>query len=100
MRKNDPNFPNRPQHPDFWMLSKIILEMDGLGDKSDTALDSVFVDFVKTVADPRSLMYLANQRALRVDMFEAPRKTRVDALAALYLEAILVGYKLAQEKAT
>lgn len=81
----DPKYPDRPQHPDFWHLSEIVLEMDGKfqeeGDKTDIE------EYVAEEIDLDSLMYMGLQRALRIQGME----TGMHAMATLYIEAFLVG---------
>lgn len=78
----DPNFPDRPQHPDFWKLSTIILEMDGKF-AEDSATD--FEEYVDNEVDVASIMYMAIQRAQRL------QGRNVGSIAAIYMEAFMVG---------
>lgn len=80
---NDPKFPDRPQHPDFWKLAEVILEMDGIFDESGG--DEYFEKFLKTEIDPDSIIYMAMQRGMRL------KDVVPTSLAALYIEAFLVG---------
>src|SRR4051812_38164089 len=78
----DPNHPDRPQHPDFWRLSEIILELDGKF--SEEGMEN-FDDFVNGEVDLDSIMYMAMQRALRL------RGRNLGSISAIYVEAFLVG---------
>ena len=58
----DPNFPDRPQHPDFDVLSQAVIRTDGLADKGLTVQDI----FILAGLDFDSILYMAQQRALRM----------------------------------
>lgn len=55
---NDRRFPERPQHPDFWRLSEVILKQDG---RHPAGGDQLHLD--PTLIDSTSLFYMAQQRA-------------------------------------
>lgn len=58
--------PNRPNHPDFWKLSEIILRLDGaLEAAPPNKKQEVFAALVAKRVDPDSLSYVALNRALR-----------------------------------
>lgn len=81
-------FPNRPDTPDFWRLSAVLIDQDAYADDPQPG---VRVDErITQVIDPASLLYAANQRALRaialLDM-SAP----VSALGAIWVDAFLAG---------
>jgi len=75
--------PGRPDHPDFWKLSAILLGMDA--DASDTE------GFEKAVAhvDPRSLTYTAMQRAQRT--YRGDNPDAILAIAATWLDGFIAG---------
>lgn len=54
---NDPRFPDRPSHPDFWSLSEIILGMD-----SEVEGVGEFERMLTAVIDPDSVTYMAANR--------------------------------------
>lgn len=78
----DPSFPGRPTHPDFWKLSEIILQMDG---KFAEDAPTDFEEFIDKEIDPTSIIYMAIQRADRL------QGRNVGSIAALYMEAFIVG---------
>jgi hypothetical protein len=61
--------PERPDHPDFWKISEILLEMDAEINTSRMTQDECEVEFVKRLqrigVDQASLSYAAAQRTLR-----------------------------------
>lgn len=95
--RNDPRFPNRPDHPDFWRLSEIVMGMDAWLDvaKPENRQD-VFQKIVTDVIDIRSVTYMADQRALRAMMFLGVPREYQAATAAMWLEAFIMGVKYAR----
>lgn len=59
---NSSQFPNRPNHPDFWRLSEIVLQLDAAVLEDGVTVDSE----VEKEIDVASLNYMAEQTALRV----------------------------------
>lgn len=61
------NFPQRPDHKDFWRLSSIILKLDGRMKEATTEDEkqAVWDDNVDRWVDSDSLNYMAMQRAMR-----------------------------------
>lgn len=53
------DFQNRPDHPDFWLMSECVLELDAAAD------DGVAMERIVGKIDMKSLAYMASQRALR-----------------------------------
>lgn len=107
---NDPRFPDRPSHPDFWALSDIILSMDGgAGEGGETFFERSMSEAI----DLDSLQYMAKNRGIRMvsmilgggQPYDDTVNTKVlaDNLPALqvamvaYLEAFLVGYRFANK---
>lgn len=88
----DPNFPDRPDHEDFHVLSRLIQDLDRAA-TADTFEGLVFND-----VDKDSLVYLIRQRLLRAEMLgslaAAPRMT----FMALYMEAFTMGRRFAEAK--
>lgn len=94
-----PAFPDRPDHPDFWRLSEILLQIDG---RSNEDGREVF-DEVSDNIDPASLIYMAEGRAKHgLQEFVAAKRDRVtttDVVAlvtAAWVEAFLVGARFQQ----
>jgi hypothetical protein len=60
------NFPDRPDHPDFWKLSEIVLGLDGAIEEAErTGGSDVFHDLATEHCDLRSQLYMATQRVQR-----------------------------------
>lgn len=58
---NSEQFPNRPKHPDFALLSEVALDCDAIADADPTL--SGAADLIGRVADGESVAYMAVQRA-------------------------------------
>jgi hypothetical protein len=85
--------PNRPNHPDFWKLSQVILRMDGAMEAatSEDEKEAVFASFVGGHVDLPSLAYVATHRAMRAlgtktQMEVAANFKEVARLASLYMD--------------
>ena len=66
----DPNFPNRPDHDDFWKLSQAVIDNDAAAEQ----LGIEYQDIVGQHVDFDSLFYMARQRCLRIDGTLDPAK--------------------------
>lgn len=55
----DDRFPDRPQHPDFWRISEVVLQHDGDAVEAGRSMEEI----VKDTVDLESLTYFAMQRA-------------------------------------
>lgn len=51
--------PGRPDHPDFWLISEALIELDTQADQGAS-----FEDIVGRLVDPESVLYAAVQRAI------------------------------------
>lgn len=94
---NDPLFPNRPQSPDFWKISEILLWMDGNsseGSEEDRA--AFYQRCLSDVADPDAVMYAALERS-KILFGDAPLPV-LSVMAALWAEGVIVGAKLEEGK--
>lgn len=92
----DPDFPDRPQHPDFWRLSEIILKQDGRVEDIASREDAeAFVPrMIQEQIDQNSLEYMSMMRAHR--MVAALREARLPfipevAMTSMFLQGVLVG---------
>jgi hypothetical protein len=56
---NDPRFPDRPTHPDYWRISEILLANDGDATEGGKTIPEI----TAAVVDIESLTYVAKQRA-------------------------------------
>ena len=77
---SSPDFPGRPDHPDFWLLSQAVLDQDGQADVGQPV-----DDILARRIDPDSAVYMAMQRALRIDPASQPQ------LAAAWIDGLLIG---------
>jgi len=92
----------RPDHPDFWKLSEIILSLDGAmqeGLQEGKEVDDVISEKASEIGDSYSIVYMATQRAMRlhgaVTLDDLQRKMD-DVLKSsiIYLEGLIVGARL------
>lgn len=95
---NDPRFPKRPNHDDFWRMSDVILQLDGRMEeaKNDQDRERIFMEVVAEHCDSDSLFYMASQRAFRVLGADTAAKVaaNLEALAMLttvYCESFIAG---------
>jgi len=91
--------PARPDVPDFWTLSEIILSMDAPMQEAKTpeATQAAWDKAMANAAiDSEALGYMAIQRAMRMTGVTTrgelvAKQDIVMMLASMYLEAVLVG---------
>lgn len=84
------NFPGRPDHPDFWLLSEAALWVDG---KSE---DTPIPEIVGTAVDFNSAMYMAKQRIAKFYGFHPDNVS--PKLIAVYLDAITIGARIQRRR--
>jgi hypothetical protein len=85
------DFPNRPDHPDFWLMAEALQDLDSAADDR-VALERLIEPFV----DMESLMYVAGQRAIMAQQKLNPLMARTHEsdrmrLQAVFLNAFVVG---------
>ncbi len=92
--------PQRPDHPDFWKISEIILQLDGAIDAavSDDEKERIWKERTSAVVDIPSVTYMAIQRALRVlgRPSNAADVGRHSSVAALAIDSFIAGVLFAQ----
>lgn len=93
---HDPHFPDRPNHPDYWRLSEIVLQLD-----AQTLVDEVSIeDQVAKDVNIDSEFYIAVGRALRFRAkMDGPIMSPTEFTAfctALWTEGFLVGCRFQQ----
>lgn len=91
----------RPESPDFWSLSEIILQMDGKFEENPS--QKTFTDLVNSRCDLDSITYMAFQRAFRILNISTSKEAldkfeQVSKLTALYIEAFVVGSTFEERK--
>lgn len=102
----DPQFPNRPTHPDFDKLSAIAIENDARTDEVQS--EDEFEEFVGEYVDIDSLQYVAMNRAgmlvqqksedtgLSPDKQAQVNMARLAAAGAGIIDGFMLGVKFAQ----
>ena len=92
----DSRFPDRPDHPDYWLMSQAVIDTDKVADSGDQPI----TDMVGRIVDTASLRYMAEQRAGRtVNAGIAPRSSWI-ALAAAWMDAFYAGTRYQHLKST
>jgi len=91
-------FPNRPDHPDFWRLSESVLKQDG---KFSEGVDP-FETVMAKIVDVESVIYMAEQRAnFLIDRTGVPHSTVLQGLLmSVYLDAFTTGVGFQQAGGT
>lgn len=86
---NDPRFPDRPTHPDFWRISEILLANDGDATEGRRSIPEI----VTAVVDVESLTYAAKQRArIACEALGLPTSDGwVAKLASVWIDAFTAG---------
>lgn len=98
----------RPNNPDFWRLSSIVLKYDGRMDeaRTDEAREQVWTDSLAEAGiNGDSLFYMGLQRAMRAMRITTrdelrQRQDTISMMATLYAEGALVGISFEREKAS
>lgn len=86
---NDPRFPERPTHPDFWRISEVTLQQDGEAVEGDLSMEEI----VKDTVDLQSLAYFAMQRARMSCQKMGLPESLAQALASVWMDAFMAGAK-------
>lgn len=85
------HFPGRPQHPDFAVLSDVVLQHEGNQEDAGFEMGAYIGRFI----DEPSLVYMAKQRAARFLALHGKDPTRnaqlVSMIAAAYLDGFITG---------
>lgn len=88
---NDPRFPGRPSHPDFWSLSEILLGMDSEVEETG------FEQMLTVVIDPGSITYMTSNRMATAVADIVLREGRITSegvmtlMQAMWLEGFIAG---------
>jgi len=94
---NDPRFPDRPRHTDFWWLSDAVNYLDGQAGEGGHHPKEI----VAVYADPDSVVYLCNQRVLRGTEINPALQTDLDLRAlgmALWVDGFAIGCRYTEEQ--
>lgn len=82
----DPNFPDRPDHPDFWEMVDAVQEMDNLADSGEGSIQAFF-EVMGFDAD--SLAYMARQRGLRAVRVFPDSGDQVRGMGASWMDGFM-----------
>lgn len=83
----DPRFPNRPEHPDFWIISEAVIDLDASSDRG-----TKYKDISGPIVDPDSALYVAKQRIGRMLQVATERGITPEDVASLPLAGWMDGF--------
>lgn len=81
------DFPNRPTHPDYWLMAEVVQDLDA------AAEDGMSADRIVGDLDMASVAYMASQRVLR-----AQNLLKGSAMAPLWFDAFVIGVMYQRRK--
>ena len=87
------NYPGRPDHPDFWLISQAIIDQDA---QADAGQDADVI--LSRMIDPASASYAAVQRGLRGEMRYRGKRVSPELLGAMWMDGFLAGMRVQQAK--
>lgn len=87
--------PLRPDHPDFWLISRTVLDLDAQSDAGRPV-----PEILGRMADPESANYAAIQRAMRAVRQFPQASPLLSVLAGLWLDGFTTGMHVQQAKMT
>lgn len=80
---------NRPEHPDFWLLSQTVIDNDALSDNGGS-----FDGIISEIVDVESLLYMGDQRMLRSRAMLGRMDDNTKAcLIAMFIDGFMIGAK-------
>ena len=89
------SFPGRPEHDDFWLMAEVLQDLNNAGD------DGVPVAKIVSDIDLDSLVYMAEQRALRVEQMLAAMDSPMDpqvVYTSVWMEAFKSGVEFQKRR--
>lgn len=89
---NDPRFPKRPTHPDFWRISEVVLQNDGDSAEGNKTMEEIVNDTV----DLESLTYFAMQRGGKAAQQAGLPEALAPVLGSVWMDAFLAGARFQQ----
>jgi hypothetical protein len=93
----DPAFPDRPDHQDFRVLSRIIQQMDYDGEHNED--QNVVESLIPSGVDVESVIYMAKQRARRGEELFTKEASFYSKAVIMWLDAFTAGVKFGRERA-
>lgn len=84
---NDPRFPKRPTHPDFWRISEVVLQQDGNATEGAKSTEEI----VKDTVDLESLTYFAMQRGGMACQASRLPESLAPVLGSVWMDAFIAG---------
>ena len=89
---NDPRFPKRPSHPDFWRMSEVVLQNDGDSTEGNKSMEEI----IKDTVDLESLTYFAMQRGGMAAQRSGLPEALTPVMGSLWMDAFLAGARFQQ----
>jgi hypothetical protein len=82
----------RPDHPDFWKLSNVVIQIDAMAEQHQG-----FAEIVGAVIDIDSVTYMAEQRAIRAMGPNASPAT-MSLIGATWIDGFMAGINYQKER--
>lgn len=87
-------YPNRPNHPDFWLISEALLDQDAQTDSGQGTQE-----VLGRMVDPESAAYAATERAKHALRVHPELRPYHAVLAGMWLDGMMTGMQVQQKKA-
>lgn len=97
----DPNFPDRPQDPEFLVLSEVICAADEELDvcETDEEREAAFLRVLSEIIPAEVLSYMATQRALRAVLGTAALGLPIELVVTSgWIDGFVAGARYAERK--
>lgn len=89
MKRMFGDFPDRPDHPDFWRMSDVVLKLDGRMQEGGT--EETFVESIAESIDMDSVMYMAQERcSILLEQMGAPMAL-LPMLMTTFMTSVVTG---------
>jgi len=90
------SFPNRPDHPDFWLMAECVQDVDTAAD------DGLAMERIIGKVDMKSLAYMASQRALRMKVAQSPVgfPMQTAAIGAGWIDGFMAGVNFQKRRSS
>jgi hypothetical protein len=83
---------SRPEHPDFWKLSEVVIQIDAMAEQHQG-----FTEIVGRMIDVDSVTYMAEQRAIRAMGPNASPATRA-LIGATWIDGFMAGINYRKQR--
>lgn len=102
---SEQSFPDRLEHPDFWLLATIVQEWEALLRRQDDEGERALTEIATSAVDEASMAHVGVQRALSISGvalgLAPPYQSRLQSIkdiASIYSEAVIVGIQFERRR--